>query len=173
MKKLISILLALALLVSCITALAEAEPEEYACREENFSTRIPAGTSAAYEEGTGLMIYARSEGKIPYVIVSRRPMDMKFQSPENYLNNVFREYMEDKYTDNFRGMNPAKAWEAGGKELLIVCLAAGAAIFLINWLMYEDGATDDMSRGWSGLIPVLWGIAVYRYYNARPQIFKD
>ena len=95
MKKLISILLALALLVSCIAALAEAEPEEYACREENFSTRIPAGTSAAYEEGTGLMIYARSEGNIPYVIVSRRPLDMKFQNPENYLNNVFREVFDD------------------------------------------------------------------------------
>ena len=59
------------------------------------------------------------------------------------------------------------------KELLIACLIAGAAIFLINWLMYEDGAIEDMSRGWSGLIPALWGIAVYRYYNARPQIFKD
>ena len=153
MKKLISILLALALLVSCIAALAEAEPEEYACREENFSTRIPAGTSAAYEEGTGLMIYARSEGNIPYVIVSRRPLDMKFQNPENYLNNVFREYMEDKYGDKFRGMNPAKTWEAGGKELLgarYMYMVGDVQVTLLRLVEVRNGGDVEYTAKYTG-----------------------
>lgn len=118
MKKLMSLLLVLVLLASCLTVLAETESEEFVCREENFSVRIPAGASARYEEGTGLVIYTRSEGKIPYVVISRRSQEMKFKNPENYLNNVFREYMEDKCGDSYMGMNMARTWEAGGKELL-------------------------------------------------------
>ncbi len=58
------------------------------------------------------------------------------------------------------------------KEILWVCLAAGLFIFLINFALDQDGAIDDMSRGWSGLIVAVWGFAVYRYYNARLYLFK-
>ena len=59
------------------------------------------------------------------------------------------------------------------KEILWVCLAAGALVFLINFLLEQNGDIDDMHRGWSGLIVVLWGIAVYRYYAERGYVFKD
>ena len=63
MKKLMSFLLVLALLASCVTVLAETETTEFVCPEKNFATRIPAGASARYEKGTGLIIYTRSEAK--------------------------------------------------------------------------------------------------------------
>ena len=142
MKKLMSILLVLAMLAASVTVLAEAETAEVVCAEENIATRIPAGMTARYEEGTGLMIYARSEGKIPYVIVSRRSQEMKFKNPENYLNNVFREYMEDKYGNDFLGMNPATVWKAGGKELLgarYMYMVGDTRVTLLLLLEIRDG----------------------------------
>lgn len=59
------------------------------------------------------------------------------------------------------------------KEFLWVCLAAAACIFLINFILEQGGAIEDMSKGWSGLIVAVWGIACYRYYSARLYLFKD
>ena len=59
------------------------------------------------------------------------------------------------------------------KEILWVCLVAAATVFLINFLMDQNGDIDDMRKGWSGLIVAVWGIAVYRYYNDRAYLFKD
>ena len=136
MKKLMSFLLVLALLASCVTVLAETETTEFVCPEKNFATRIPAGASARYEKGTGLIIYTRSEGNIPYVAVTRRSQDMKFRNPEDYLNNVVREYLEEKHGDKFRGMNPAKTWEVGGKKLLgaLYMYLVGDAPVTLLWL---------------------------------------
>ena len=59
------------------------------------------------------------------------------------------------------------------KELLWVCLAAGALIFLINFIMERSGEIEDLREAWSGLIVAVWGIALYRYYNERSALFKD
>ena len=50
--------------------------------------------------------------------VFRRPLEYKFINPQDYLNNVVREYLEDKYGKDSQGMNPAKEMEIGGKTLL-------------------------------------------------------
>ena len=142
MKKRMSILLALVLLTSCVTVWARAETTEVVCREENFATRIPAGASARYEEGTGLVIYTHSEGKIPYVFVTRRSMDMKFKNPVSYLENVVREYLEDRYGDKFLGMNSATIWNIGGKELLgtrYMYLVGDTTVTLLWLLEIRDG----------------------------------
>ena len=142
MKKRMSILLALVLLASCVTVWARAETTEVVCREENFATRIPAGASARYEEGTGLVIYTHSEGKIPYVFVTRRTMDMKFKNPVSYLENVVREYLEDRYGDKFLGMNSATIWNIGGKELLgarYMYLVGDTTVTLLWLLEIRDG----------------------------------
>ena len=121
MRKLLTVILTLALLLSfgLCSASAEGEWVEYICKEGGFSTMVPvSGTSGYDEEAKGLMIYTDVADYIPYVIVSRRPMDMKFSNPENYLNNVYREYIEESHGDDNLGMNPAKTWEIGGKELL-------------------------------------------------------
>lgn len=59
------------------------------------------------------------------------------------------------------------------KEILWVCIAAAAIVFLMNFLMEQNGDIDDMRKGWSGLIVAVWGIAVYRYYRERAYVFKD
>ena len=59
------------------------------------------------------------------------------------------------------------------KEILWVCLAAGALVFLINFLLEQSGDIDDMRKGWSGLIVAVWGFALYRYYKERPGLFRD
>ena len=117
MKKLIAIILTLALACAALPVLA-ADGTEFDCREMQFTTKVPAGAAARYEEGNGLRIYTKSEGSIPYVQVYRRPLENKFSNPTGYLNNVIREYLEDKYGSDSLGMNPAKTWEVGGKELL-------------------------------------------------------
>ena len=117
MKKLTAVILILALACAALPASAE-EWADYHCSEMQFSTKIPVSGSSGYEEGTGLRIYLGTPGYIPYVQVTRRPLDMKFSNPVNYLNNVYREYLEEKYKEDSMGMNPARKWEAGGRELL-------------------------------------------------------
>ena len=117
MKKVIAMLTALVLLTGvALCGGAEAEWTICVCEEENFTVRIPANKSTEYDGA--LMIYVDEPGVIPYVMVHRRAMDKKFSDPQNYLNNVYREHMEDKYGNDSRGMNPAKTMEIGGKELL-------------------------------------------------------
>ena len=115
-RKLLGIVLLLALALCCATAFADEEWAEYHCAEEGFRTRIPVAGNSGFEENTGLVIYTDVPGYIPYVIVSRRPLDMKFSNPTNYLSNVYREYLEGKHEDT--GTNPARTWEIGGKQLL-------------------------------------------------------
>lgn len=121
MNKLLAAILALALLMSFVLCSASAEDgyTDYTCEEQHFSTKIPlSGTSEYDAENAGLTIYTDVPGYIPYVIIRRRPMDMKLNNPANYLNNVYREHMENSYGDRYLGMNPAKIWEIGGKELI-------------------------------------------------------
>ena len=119
MKRLLATILAMVIAVSlALTASAEADYTDYVCKEEKFSVKVPSGAAVVFEEGNGLTIYTAKEGVIPYAIIHRRAMEKKFSNPENFLNNVYREHLEDKYGDSFLGMNPAKIWEVGGKELI-------------------------------------------------------
>ena len=118
MKKMIATLTALVLLLTLAAGWASAEDwTDYTCTEDSFSIRVPAGADVAYEEGNGLTIYTKAAGKIPYAIVHRRPADKKLSNPGNYLGNVYREYLEDKYGSDYMGMSDLGMWEAGGKEL--------------------------------------------------------
>ena len=115
----LSLILVLALIAcACLPAAADSGLTTVTCAEEGFSTMIPDGCSAQYTKGTGLQVFVKKAGYIPYVIISPRPEDMQFSNPVNYLNNVFREHMENTYGDNMLGMNPAKEWEIGGKTLI-------------------------------------------------------
>ena len=118
MKRLTAILALVLLLCMVFPAAAENDLMPIPCPQEGFSTMMPADCTAQYTAGTGLQIYPEHAGYIPYVIVSRRPSDMQFSNPVNYLNNVYREYMENRYGDDMIGMNPAKNWEIGGKTLI-------------------------------------------------------
>ncbi len=112
---------ALVLMVLCAAAgmaLAADELADAVCPEEGFSTKIPAGLNAAYEKENGLWISVGTPGKVPFVLISRRPLELKLKDPVNYLNNVYREYMENTYGDRMIGTNPCREYEVGGKKLL-------------------------------------------------------
>ncbi len=121
MKKMLAIILVLGLLCG-IAAPGGTEAEEsladFVCEVGSFSVKIPSEAVAVYEENSGLVIYPLKQGYIPYVIVARRPVDMKFNNPTNYLNNVYREFVENRFGDDSLGMSPARSWEMGGKQLL-------------------------------------------------------
>ena len=121
MKKLLTLSLALVLALSLILcADAEEQWADYTCAEQQFSTKIPVSGTAGYnDQQKGLVIYTDVPGYIPYVTISRRPMDKKFSNPVNYLNNVYREYMENTYGDRYLGMyGTAKKRDIGGKQLI-------------------------------------------------------
>ncbi|MBR1710233.1 MAG: hypothetical protein IJ719_15630 [Clostridia bacterium] len=88
--------------------------EEVHCAEQEFSTKIASGLSAEWsEDDLGFFVYAEHPGYVPFAFVSRRPT--KFNDPVNYLNNVYREYMENSYDSV--GTNPCQQVEIGGKSL--------------------------------------------------------
>lgn len=120
MKKMLALILAAAVAMSVMICGAAAEDawKDFNCAEEQFTTKVPAAAASRYETDNGLVVYTEHEGYIPNLTVHRRTGESKFKNPTNYLNNVYREYLENKYGDDSRGMNPAKTWEVGGKELL-------------------------------------------------------
>ena len=84
------------------------------CDEQAFSTKVASGLNAKWsEEDLGFFVYAEHPGYVPFAFVSRRPT--KFNDPVNYLNNVYREYMENRYGSV--ETNPCQQVEIGGKSL--------------------------------------------------------
>ena len=93
------------------------------CDEDGFSTKVPAHNGTEYRTTKGQMgftVYYGETGSVPCIIIHRRPMDGKFSNPENYLNNVYREFLEEKYEGDGGGVgtNPASTWNVGGKDLI-------------------------------------------------------
>jgi len=84
------------------------------CGEQGFSLMIPPGKTAYWEEDVGFRVSVEEPGYVPYIAVYRRPT--KLNDPVNFLNNVYREYMENRY-DNSVGTNPCRSVEIGGKTL--------------------------------------------------------
>lgn len=118
MRHLLVLLILVLLTCICQPAMSELELTTVTCAEDGFSVMIPVNCTPQYVPGTGLQVFVETPGYIPYVIVTRRPADKQFSNPTNYLNNIYREYMEDQYGDNMIGTNPAREWEVGGKKLL-------------------------------------------------------
>ena len=98
MKQLICFILALAMFCGTFIVTASAESlTEVHCDEEGFSLRIPSDKTAYWQEGVGFRVSVGEPGYVPYVAVSRRVGEERFKNPVNYLNNVYREYMEERY----------------------------------------------------------------------------
>ncbi len=120
MKKWIGFLLALILLASCAAAGAEEKWMVFHCAEDGFSTSKPLHALTEYKNSkgyVGITFYLGIPGAPPYVLVHRRPAEAKFKNPSNYLNNTYREFLEDKYASTGVAFNPSKTWEVGGKQL--------------------------------------------------------
>ena len=123
MKKWMSILLVIALLTSCVAALAETEWADIHCDEEGFTTRKPKNSNYEFKNDkgyAGIRFYLSIPGAPPYVMVNRRSAEGKFKNPEGYLNNTYREFLEDKYAEfgTSVAFSPAKIWEIDDKKLI-------------------------------------------------------
>lgn len=155
MKRIFCIALAVLLMGSALAACAEETMTDVRCDEQSFSTKIPSDKTAYWEEGNGLRISVGAPGYVPYVAVFRRPK--KLSNPVNYLNNVYREYMENKY-DNNVGTNPCREYEIGGKTLYAAqyhYVASGNKLCLMvlvevrddgdveYYAKFEDGKGDE------------------------------
>ncbi len=115
-KRFLCLTLTLFLLLGCGAAPAEGTPlKTVHCEEQGFSLRIPEGLDARWEDGAGMRISVEHAGYVPYVLVTRRETNLN--NPVNYLNNVYREYMEDQYGDRMIGTRPCKTVDVGGKSL--------------------------------------------------------
>jgi len=62
---------------------------------------------------------------------------------------------------------------AAPRELLGVCLAAAAVIFLIHLLLYQSGAIEKMRGAGDAGIFAIWGVVLYRYYHERAYLCKE
>lgn len=146
MKKSVCFLMILSLLWSCaLCAVGEEGLIAAVCVEQGFSTKIPAGKTAQWEENTGFRISVGKPGYVPYVVVFRRPQ--KLNNPVNYLNNVYREYMENRYNNDV-GTNPCRQIEIGGKTLYMAQYhykASGNALCLALLIEVRDDGDVEYS----------------------------
>ena len=123
MKKLLSLVLTLTLLLAglSLTAYGSEESEDLEtvyCEEQDFTTKMPEGASASWQEGNGLRIWLDEPGYVPNVLIYRRTGEDRLNDPENYVTNVYREYMEDEYGKNLVGTSFSDHYDAGGKRLI-------------------------------------------------------
>ena len=116
MKRFFCLLLMLTVLCGVLPAMAAENLVEVHCDQQSFYTKVPADKTAEWDENWGLRISVGKPGYVPYVSVYRRPN--KLNNPVNFLNNVYREYMEESYNNNV-GTNPCKTVELGGKQVYL------------------------------------------------------
>ncbi len=114
MKRLLSILITMFILGPLSLPASAGSPAAVTCREQGFSLQIPEGKSAVWRENDGFVVSVGHPGYVPYIAVYRRVN--RFNNPVNYLNNIYREFMENSYGDRV-GTNPCRTVEIGGKTV--------------------------------------------------------
>ncbi|MBR5109500.1 MAG: hypothetical protein IK099_04835 [Clostridia bacterium] len=180
MKRLICLALTAALLLAGLsTAFAEDALVTVSCPEAGFSTRIPAGLEAVYDEENGLQIFTEHPGYIPYVLVYRRPPEGKFKDPVNFLNNVYREYMENTYGDSMIGTNPCKEYEVGGKKLYgarYLYQVKGTTLCLLRLIEVRDDGDVEYSAKYidgSGEATLAVLESAVQYYRTDGAVYDN
>ena len=143
------------------------------CEAQDFSVYIPEALSAEWLEGKGERIYLDSPGYIPHITVWRR--DGNLSDPVNFVNNVYREYMEEQYGDNYKGAIFFERYQAGGKDLVgakYYYKANGANLCLLLLIEQRpDGDVEYHTRyieGNDGLAPEELDEVIRSYQTGRP-----
>ena len=144
------VLLFLCACVGCMAvASAQSDLQTVYCAEQSFSLQIPADKTAYWEDDVGMTVPVGTPGYVPFIAVLRRTGEQRFHNPVNYLNNVYREYMEDRYEGNV-GTNPCASYEIGGKTLLAAHYhyAAGGHNLVLSLMieLREDGDVEYFAK---------------------------
>ena len=103
------------------------------CPELGFSVKADPAYGWDYQENTGISIYTKSEGSIPYVIVFQS--EDLLMEPFDYIKEQYTPHIEQQYGDDLIGVVEYEVYEIGGKEL-----PAGLYIYDLN------GHTIEMLR---------------------------
>ncbi len=146
----------LALAVLCALLIPAARAEEgvaVRCAEQGFSTRMPAGLTAEWQEGDGLYIWGKDPGYVPNVQVWRR--SAKLKDPVKYVSETYPAHMRDTWGDRLMGSAFHEIYETGGKQLTggsyIYKGASGASINLVHLVeVREDGDVEYIARYLNG-----------------------
>lgn len=119
MKRLLCLILcALTAFLIPAVSLADTELEDVYCAQANFSTRYDPDYTTEWRDGQGLYIWLDDPGYVPNVLIWRRATEKKLNDPANYLNNVYREYMEGLYGDSVT-CEPCRKLSAAGKTVYL------------------------------------------------------
>lgn len=116
MKRIFNLLILLLVLCGSLNSVVFADDllKRVYCDEQNFSVVIPADNTADWDDEVGLRVSLENPGYVPYLGIYRRTE--KLNDPVNFLNNVYREYMEEQYNNNV-ATNPCMEYNIGGKVL--------------------------------------------------------
>ena len=118
MKRMLSLFLALAVLLSAGATFAEAnDPEVLSCPQAGFSTRIPAGASWVYRDGD-VYVWLEDEGSVPNIWIY--PRESKLNDPVRFMHETYPEYMKSEYGENLRAVSTMEYYEVAGLKLTAV-----------------------------------------------------
>jgi len=85
------------------------------CHEQGFTTVAQPGYAWDYREGTGISIYTRHAGSIPYVIVFRS--EDLLGEPFEYIQEQYTPHIRQKYGQALASFEEIEGYEIGGKTL--------------------------------------------------------
>ena len=85
------------------------------CAEQGFSTRMPAGKSATFQENNGLRIWLDEPGYVPNILIWRRKTDVS--DPSAYIRDDYTGRMREAYGSRLVGTTHYEYYDTGGKRL--------------------------------------------------------
>lgn len=97
------------------TVPAPSDLVEIPCPEQGFTTMARPEFSWDYKEGTGISIYTKTPGKIPYVIVFQG--DDLIMEPFDFIKEQYTPHIQKKYGDDLVYYKEYEHYSLGGKDL--------------------------------------------------------
>ncbi len=145
MRKLISLILALLILLSATTALADTGTA-VDCPEEHFSTSLDFDYAYKWVDGDGLYIYAKQEGKIPYILIATDYSDGRVTDGATFLHDEMYPLIKEWYSayggTSFMGHG---SYTVVGKDMAAAEFQYKDSAGYSNYLIYAVDVMDDCS----------------------------
>ena len=142
MKRILSLILSLTLLLIAASACAEAGSlEKLSCPELGFSTLIPAGLSTKLDmDERSVTIFLWEEGSVPNIWI--HPRDSKLNNPVSFMHEVYPDFMQEKYGENLMMVNKYEYYDIAGMKLNAVGFVYkdknGNVIYQLNMVLLGE-----------------------------------